>query len=554
VWRPKQLIFFAITLGLLVWGDQVQGQNPEQSLPVPVRSVAFISESRQGLDTAQTTNVGDDGITRLVDLFVELGANVSSITLDSAIADEFGLVVLIGPKRSLSAAQSAYLWDFLQGGGHLLLALDPNGHNNTRTESARSSGISQLLHAEYGISILDDLWVESWFGRAALTDIVTSWSEAAADNLVPHPITEPLVTYDLPLRFWGGRSVFVDGLTGLSDTNGLIVAETPYGETSRIDLRSADAAPPILNIGSDNQGKLLLATIAENHETRSRVALIGDSEIFQNLFGLTRISNVSDLPRYPADFLFAQRLIAWLMGIPETAWPTLPQEFTSIALDGLTADWPENVPETTDLIFDTQANGYDIRQIQALHNDQFLYIAVETLGTLPQDAGIRIEMNDGVRVILENDTARVARDNALAVAVGDAAAAIATDAEIRIPLRIVGLMPVIEEICTFSPTNPLLDCTEETVSSTRVSTIEPVPVRFGAQPAAFLINEANLRTGPSTSSPVILQLRARSLFSVAGRNEAGDWLKLQNGRYEGWAAAFLVATNTDVERLPVVES
>ena len=520
-------LFVSIILCLLI--GSTKAQDALKEIAAPVRNVAFVTEDQRGLYTASATNIGDAGITRLKQLFVRYGAQISLITLNSQIDDQYKLVVLIHPTRPLSAQKTAYLWDFLQRGGHLLLALDPNGHNGVNSERSENSGISQLLYAEYGISIVDDFWIEPWFGVGSLSDIVTSWSEAEADEFVPHPITAPLVTYNLPLRFWGGRSVFVDGLTGISDTNALIYAETPYGETGQIDPGNTSQKQFIINIGEDSQGRLLLGAIAENYETGSRVALIGDGEIFQNIYGQTRISGNETIPRYPGTFIFTQRLVAWLIGIPEEQWPPLPDEFTWLALDGVTTDWPANILEITDISPETQFPGYDIQKIKALHNDQFLYLAVETIADMPEDAQFTIQMISDYKhltITLGHEEGRVALDNDLATPIDDAEYAISAYAEIRLPLRIVGTNPVINQVCISIKSSGPLDCIEETLRSTLVNTIDPVPLRVGPGPTAFLIHAANMRTAPGESSPILLQLPARTLLSVVGRNERGGLAKI----------------------------
>jgi hypothetical protein len=372
--------------------------------------------------------------------------------------------------------------------------------------------------------------------------------------LVPHPITAPLVIYNLPLRFWGGRSVFVDGLTGVSDTNALIYAENPYGETGEVDLGNAREKQLTFNIGEDNQGRLLLGAIAVNYETGSRVALIGDGEIFENIYGQTRIPGNEDIPRYPGTFIFTQRLIAWLMGIPEDQWPPLPDKFTWLALDGVTTDWPANISEVTDVGSEIQPPGYDIQKVKALHNDQFLYLAVETMTDMPEDAQFIIQMTSGyehLTITLDHGEGRVVLGSDLSTLIDDAEYTISVGAEIRLPLRIVGLNPVINQVCISNESSDRQDCIEETLRSTHVNTIDPVPLRFGPGPTAFLIHAANMRSAPGNDGPVLFQLPARTLLSVVCRNEKGDWLKLRNGRYEGWVAAFLVAANSDIDNLPV---
>lgn len=550
-WQWGRFLLLLLCISLLSGGLAAQDDNGR------LRNVAFLVDARRGLQTASTTNVGDDGLTRLVQMFVGYGADIQLIDLDAPIADSVELLVLVRPRRDFNVQQTAFLWEYLQKGGHLLLALDPNGLNNITTVQASSRGISQLLLEEYGISMVDDLWIEPWVTYDSLSDVVTSWSDALPDAFVPHPITEPLVRYGLPVRFWAGRSVFVDGLTGYADTNALIYAEQGYGETVPVDeRRNPESLEFMLNLAEDNQGRLIFAAIAENRESGSRVALVGDSEIFQNIYGQTRIPGDETSPRYAGDFIFTQRLLSWLMGIPEADWPPLPDRFTWLALDGASDDWPETVPVVMDVALDTAEAAYDIRQAQALHNDQFLYVVLETASTVPQDARFMLRLSSDdtlLTFLLEEGTVRVqVDDESEFTVIDDAAYRIGPAAEIRLPLRIVGDNPMIGSLCIHSDEPDPQDCLDELLASSLVNTLDPVPNRSGTGPTAFTLNIANMRSGPSENDTILVQLSPRSLFSVLGRDEAGQWLKLRNGRYEGWVFAPLLATNAEVDLLPVV--
>ena len=240
--------------------------------------IAFI-EGRSGLDTASTSNIGDDGLTRLVEQLLAFGVNTASIDLNKPIANDIDLVIIIRPRRALTTTQTAHLWDYLQAGGNLLLAFDPNSHNRVRTETARS-GISQLLELEYAITMQDNILIEPWFDVELLLDVTSSWSEAIPDSITSHPITHPLVQYDLPIRFWGGRSLSVESVNGVANSNALVYTENLYGETSRFNLNDKETPQFEFNIAKDFQGRLQIGSIAENIETGSRVVIIGVTTLF----------------------------------------------------------------------------------------------------------------------------------------------------------------------------------------------------------------------------------------------------------------------------------
>jgi hypothetical protein len=50
------------------------------------------------------------------------------------------------------------------------------------------------------------------------------------------------------------------------------------------------------------------------------MVLLGDSEMLENGYGLSQNSE-TNAPQYPGNFLFAQRLAAWLLDLPAAEWP-----------------------------------------------------------------------------------------------------------------------------------------------------------------------------------------------------------------------------------------
>jgi hypothetical protein len=549
MWRPRLwlgvlMLFFAVSLSGLYQAQEISETAPER-----LRFVGIMSG--RALGTSAPSNLGDDGSTRLSELLRSLGASVYTIEPNNPIPPEIELLVIIRPQRVMPTMQIAYIWDFLQNGGHLLLALDPLGHNRSNTETARNSGLNRLLRSEYGIGLADDLLIEQWFGLENLNDLVSSWSEAKAEDLVPHVITEPLLAYDLPIRFWGARSLFVDGLTGISDTNALIYAERPYGETSRINYNDTETPQFILNIGADTQGRLLLASAGTNRVTGSRVAVVGDSEIFQNLYGQTRMPQNENLPLFPGDFIFTQRLLAWLLAVPMEDWPELPQGFNWINMDGDVSDWPNTVP----VLPDTETNTpiYSLSQVRAFRNDQFVYLLLETLNPIPEGAKVVLLLDNGegeTHVMEVNQDGTLYLQDAL---VGDGEAAFGQAIEIRIPRRVFGLnATIISQACILISETSNPDCFEGSITPSISNNFEPVPNRFEAGPQVYLIADANIRTEPNTDSQVLATLAPRSSLAAFGRTSDNRWVFARNGRYEGWISASLLELNADFERLPVL--
>jgi hypothetical protein len=68
------------------------------------------------------------------------------------------------------------------------------------------------------------------------------------------------------------------------------------------------------------------------------------------------------------------------------------------------------------------------------------------------------------------------------------------------------------------------------------------------------VSTANVRSGPSTSYPIITQKHAGNLVELNGRNSANDWLRIVLGSGHGWMHSSLLAANIITGYLPVVGS
>jgi hypothetical protein len=70
-----------------------------------------------------------------------------------------------------------------------------------------------------------------------------------------------------------------------------------------------------------------------------------------------------------------------------------------------------------------------------------------------------------------------------------------------------------------------------------------------AVPPSVTVN-ANLRSGPDTTFPIIGGTIAGQAINIVARTEAGDWFLLDNG---GWVASFLVANPPNIVDVPVFD-
>ena len=67
--------------------------------------------------------------------------------------------------------------------------------------------------------------------------------------------------------------------------------------------------------------------------------------------------------------------------------------------------------------------------------------------------------------------------------------------------------------------------------------------------SAIALNNINLRAQPSTSAAIVGGLQNGEAITVLGRNEAGDWLRLEEEGEEAWVFANLVNIDGDISAL-----
>ena len=504
--------------------------------------VGFVDDNV--LHTSAFTDIGGDGLNRLAEIFQQLGATPRSIKLDEAIAPDIDVVVLVRPMVALSPDNIVKLWDYLSDGGHLLLAFDPNSINKVNSDRA-TSGLSKLLWADYGLGLDDDALIEPWFNPTPFKSVVNTVSATLPENIVLNPVVEPLLRYDVPVYIWAGRSMQVDALGPNSTAYPLLFTETAFGETNKNVFR-ADAPDPIhMDIGQDKQGRLMLGGISENKKNGSRVALLGDSEILQNIFGLTRISTNDARPRYPGNYIFAQRLASWLLNLPEADWPSVPSGFTHISIDGKADDWDTAL---TPPVTNSAAQG-DIQQVRAFYNDQYLYVLIKPTNSGANPSSITLMMQDvtGSRSFeISGGKILSVDDKGNKTLLPDAEMKVDQVIEVRLPRRALNGADPITSICLDQ------NCLNQVSRPAILPDLDLVSVRPATGPDAVLLNDGNLRSAPDMNSLMLTTLPGRTLLKLIGRNKAGDWVKGYDGRWEGWIAVSLLAFSADIQALPVL--
>jgi hypothetical protein len=524
------------------------------------RPLVVFVENEQ-VQAASLFDTGPTGVSRFGEIFQSLGARTQIVDLLTAIPEEARVVVLVGQRRPLPSDSLARIWLHMQKGNHLLFAVDPTGQSGLNTE-APNGGIARLLTYDYGVSLLNGLLVESGATHDTISTVESSYLLTNADPN-PNPITAPLLTYHVPVEVWGARHLRVEPFGPDSMAAALLYAEPAYAETEPQVFRAENPAPLEMNIGVDYQGRLTLGGIGENAVTGSRIAVLADSEIFQNGFGLN-ITPETMMPLHPGDLVIAQRLAAWLLDLPAEQWPVLPSDFTWLLVDGSDADWSASIPAQDDGLMDNAPLPLNMQSVRLLKNDNFLYLLVNTIATPDSDAQLDLGLDDNQDgfldhlVSINSDGGWIHVMDGTRVTLPDARLIVGDVIEAWLPLRALGLNSQILSLCLTSKREPtetqVLDCTDQPVTPTVVQQRDPAPIRF---PASMLVtvttdDHVNVRSGSSTAFPVIATFRNGEILAALGRTAAGDWIEVQNGRALGWLPTSLVTPNGDVQTLPVL--
>ena len=134
--------------------------------------------------------------------------------------------------------------------------------------------------------------------------------------------------------------------------------------------------------------------------------------------------------------------------------------------------------------------------------------------------------------------------------------------EARLPLRVTGESPVIYELCladsSASLTANSLDCIMPVpVVVPSVATRAPLDSYFSPGPLVTIFTGVTadsvfLREGPGAGYAALATFNLGHVFRAIGRNEAGDWIQVQNARYTGWLSISVITPNGDLLSLPVV--
>jgi len=177
--------------------------------------VVFI-QGRRPLNTTGISNIGPEGLSKLADIFRDLGADVVYRNITEPLPENATAVVLARPMRAIGTVEAVRLWMYLEAGGNLLIALDPE-NTFLSSPSVRAANIRSRI------------------GRGALPSCstptmasgpMTRWRRSQASARAPSAQSRrcsrspgrthrqspdpPLQHYNVPIWVWGARHVRVE--------------------------------------------------------------------------------------------------------------------------------------------------------------------------------------------------------------------------------------------------------------------------------------------------------------------------------------------------------
>jgi ABC-type uncharacterized transport system involved in gliding motility auxiliary subunit len=189
---------------------------------------------------------------------------VKASLLSGSVPEQCDLLVIAGPQAPFAETETAAVKSYLDGGGRLLVLLDP-----VLGDRARPSGLEPLLQG-YGILFGNDLVVDP-----ARKLPFFDYSSVYVTDFRSHPMVDGLrgLAVLLPVA----RSVTTATAAGASSTILLTTSDEGWGETNLVQLIRAGQAG---KDPSDTQGPVSLGVVAESEQDKDkgwRIAAFGNS-------------------------------------------------------------------------------------------------------------------------------------------------------------------------------------------------------------------------------------------------------------------------------------
>jgi ABC-type uncharacterized transport system involved in gliding motility auxiliary subunit len=224
----------------------------------------------EGHNERGLTDTGTDGFANADKRLKAENYQTQAITLASGggqVPAECSVLIVAGPKTSLLPPEVSAIGKFLDGGGKVMLAFDPD------TDPQADEVLNKWNVEVPKNTVLDVSAAGQMFGGGPLAPLVMSYGS--------HPITDKfgrsMTIFPLAREVRVGKATG----TGVNGTSLLTTSEQSWGETEI----KAGVAPEYKDGTGDTKGPLTLAVVAskslgENKE--ARLLVFGDSDFASN--------------------------------------------------------------------------------------------------------------------------------------------------------------------------------------------------------------------------------------------------------------------------------
>lgn len=210
-----------------------------------------------------------NGLSIAKDALTKQGYEVATVSLlqQASVPDNTSVLVLAGPRRTVTKEEQDRILAYVQGGGHLLLLIDPD----------TDTGLEKLL-AQWGLGV----------GPGVLVDLQDRLAQGDLTALLVRTFTEHEITQDLTsaVLFPLSRHVTFDEQAG-KDWDYVPLARTSPNSWAETNLQGRVVS---LNEKEDVKGPLPLAAALapkkapEEGKLRPAIVVVGNSAFATNAF------------------------------------------------------------------------------------------------------------------------------------------------------------------------------------------------------------------------------------------------------------------------------
>lgn len=234
-----------------------------------VRNVYFLT----GHNEFNPTATGSPAYSQAASQLTGRGYAVETLNLlvEGVIPEDASLIVIAGPLLPLDAREIRLLDAYLQGGGSLLLLLEPSVLTDNLTAD---DPLAEYLQESWGILLGDDILVD----RQTQSNF-----QAVAAGYASHPITDQMS--NVVTIYPTARSVRLNEVPQTVTALELIFTapfDTSWAETDVEALRNQQ--PISADAETDIPGPVAIAVAAQNIETGARLVVYGDADFASDDF------------------------------------------------------------------------------------------------------------------------------------------------------------------------------------------------------------------------------------------------------------------------------